>query len=247
MQDDLMNHTAVIEGTTFIRDAVEYLWNEHRIPLVVAEVGSALGNESSNASLEAILGSALWQVDFSLYCMSINVAGINMQSGINFLFSLWRPKIEEKPGVILPAFYGQIFTAEFVGAGSNVQVANMDLKTDFGSAYAAYENGKLARIAIVNLNLWSRSEDGDDSRPFETFSLSVGSEVKSVKVKKLTSPKGGSATPNDQITWGGMQWTYDNKGIGKQIVDDTEVLPVKNGQVDIKVNESEAVIVSLQR
>jgi hypothetical protein len=67
-----MNHDAVVRGSAFVNDAVEYL-NKQKppIPLVLAEVGNALGNASNNSALENVLGDSLWLADFFLYSMSI--------------------------------------------------------------------------------------------------------------------------------------------------------------------------------
>ena len=67
-----MKHTAVVKGCNFVREAVQYLSSpDLQIPLVLGEVGNTLGNGSAGISLEGVLGSALWQVDFSLYSMFI--------------------------------------------------------------------------------------------------------------------------------------------------------------------------------
>lgn len=70
-----MNHTAVMKGSGFIHEAIHAL-NNSGIPVILGEVGNTLGNRSSGISLEAVLGSALWQVDFSLWSMFI-VSGIS--------------------------------------------------------------------------------------------------------------------------------------------------------------------------
>lgn len=67
-----MNHTAVMKGSDFINKTVQYLNRTgYHIPVVLGEVGNTLGNASVGTSLEGFLGSALWQVDFSLYSMFI--------------------------------------------------------------------------------------------------------------------------------------------------------------------------------
>jgi hypothetical protein len=70
-----MNHTAVMKGSGFIHEAIHAL-NNSGIPVILGEVGNTLGNRSCGISLEAVLGSALWQVDFSLWSMFI-VSGIS--------------------------------------------------------------------------------------------------------------------------------------------------------------------------
>lgn len=243
-----MNHCAVVGGSAFVKDAVDYLNKQSPpIPLALAEVGSVLGNASNNDSLEAVLGSALWQADFFLYSMSIGVKRINLQSGLTFPFALWNPTYTNKnktiPASVHAAFYGQIFSAEFIGDSENVRVSNIDLHHPYLSVYAAYDDGKLGRVAVSNLELWSANDT--KPRPQKNVTLDLGAEPKSVKVKKLTSPAGGTAGV-DNITWGGMQWTAASGGKGVQVLSDTVTLPVTEGKVEADVKASEAVMVFLE-
>lgn len=67
---DLMNHDEVIKGTAFIKTALQNLTTIGvDVPIVLGEVGNTLGNGSSGVNLEGVRGSALWQVDLSLYTM----------------------------------------------------------------------------------------------------------------------------------------------------------------------------------
>ncbi|RDW58666.1 hypothetical protein BP6252_13142 [Coleophoma cylindrospora] len=246
LQYDLMNHTAVTRGSDFIYQAVKTL-NNTGIPLILGEVGNTLGNRSSGISLEAVLGSALWQVDFSLWSMFIGVSGLDIQSGSKFPFSLWLPTTNETNGTVLPAFYGHMFSAEFIGSNRNVQVANIDLNSPHLSAYAAYEDGALSRVGIVNLHLWDRETGSEPlERPSENIILEIGENVKTVTIKKLTSVNGGSARA-ENITWGGQQWKYKNGGVAERVLNDTVVQDVQGGNVEVEVKSSEAVMIFLQK
>ncbi|RDW57804.1 hypothetical protein BP5796_12605 [Coleophoma crateriformis] len=246
LQYDLMNHTAVTRGSDFIYQAIKTLKNTG-IPLILGEVGNTLGNGSSGIPLEGVLGSALWQVDFSLWSMFIGVSGLDIQSGSKFPFSLWLPATNETNGTVLPAFYGHMFAAEFIGSHRNVQVANIDLNSSRLSAYAAYEDGALSRIGIVNLHLWDRETGSEPlERPSENIILGIGGNIKTVIVKKLASVNGGSARAGN-ITWGGMQWRYENGAVAERVLNDTVVQDVQGGNVEVEVKSSEAVMIFLQK
>ena len=75
----------------------------------------------------------------------------------------------------------------------------------------------------------------------------MGADAKAAKVKKLTSLYGGTEFASDNITWGGMQWTYESNGTGVRVLNDTQVLPARKGRVDFEVHASEAVVVFLQK
>ncbi|KAB8223197.1 hypothetical protein BDV33DRAFT_228660 [Aspergillus novoparasiticus] len=244
LQADLMNHEEVIKGTAFIKTALQNLTTIGvDVPIVLGEVGNTLGNGSSGVNLEGVLGSALWQVDLSLYTMFLGVRGISMQSGTKFPFALWHPQYNNTAGAVLPAFYAQIFAAEFIGSNGNVTVANIDLGQPHLSAYAAYEGARLARLAIINLELWDGRHESQEKRHAKQMLLHVPAGTDSVTVKRLTSPAGGTARSSNQITWGGMQWTYENEGRGKNVSTGAERLTVKDGTVHIAVNASEAAMV----
>ncbi|KAJ5370643.1 uncharacterized protein N7496_006735 [Penicillium cataractarum] len=244
IQADLLNHTAVVKGSEFIRKAVKYLRNPKRnIPVYLAEVGNTLGNGTKYIQLEGSLGSALWQIDFSLYAMSIGVTGVNIQCGTKFPFSLWRPNINHTHGEVLPAFYSHIFSAEFMGSSGNTRVTNIDLDSPFLSSYAAYENGSIARVAIINL----RQSDGSLSENDAVrVALSVGDDVKTAEVKKLSSPNGAAATA-ETISFDGTQWVYEDPRTEKKVKKYTKSsLSINGGTVDLEVKSSEAVIVYLE-
>ncbi|RMZ46452.1 hypothetical protein CA14_008247 [Aspergillus flavus] len=244
LQADLMNHDEVIKGTAFIKTALQNLTTIGvDVPIVLGEVGNTLGNGSSGVNLEGVLGSALWQVDLSLYTMFLGVHGISMQSGTKFPFALWHPQYNNTAGAVLPAFYAQIFAAEFIGSHGNVTVANIDLGQPHLSAYAAYEGANLARLAIINLELWDGRHESQEKRHSKQMLLHVPAGTDSVTVKRLTSPAGGMARSSNQITWGGMQWTYENEGRGENVSTGAERLSVKDGTVHIAVNASEAAMV----
>lgn len=239
-----MNHTAVVKGSAFVRNAIKYLTNHSVGDLVLGEVGSLLGNGSANNTvLEADLGAALWQADFYMYSMSIGVKRINWQSGF-FPFSLWNPEYTKNkttvPASVHAAFYGHLFAAEFIGKASTVGVHNIDLNRPFLSAYSAYDNGKLGRIAIVNFEAWSKGDS--PSRPSKNVTLNLTSSTSSVKVKRLTSKQGALAGP-ENMTWKGKQWSAENGGDAQLLLNDTETLPVAGGTVNIAVKASEAVMV----
>ncbi|KAI7402144.1 hypothetical protein KC336_g14475 [Hortaea werneckii] len=77
----LMNHTAIAFRLDLLRKFIDYLRENHpSIPYIISEVGNSL-NPTHNYDYQATLGSALWQVDFQLYAMSIGIARI--KSGNN--------------------------------------------------------------------------------------------------------------------------------------------------------------------
>ncbi|EXJ71434.1 uncharacterized protein A1O5_05242 [Cladophialophora psammophila CBS 110553] len=201
--------------------------------------------------------------------MAIGVDRVNTQLGIVFDFSLWSVDFADgktkRNHTVLAPFYGQVFAAEFIGSslGEDVQVIELaitgdgDGNTGSGalSAYVAYESGRPARVAVINMQCWSGmancSSSESLSRPSQEVEVSVPKDVKSALVEKLTSPCGADAFADQGITWDGVSWnTAENDGIGRQVLDRDDdsvanVTIVNNGTVNVRVGASEAVMVNL--
>ena len=78
---------------------------------------------------------------------------VHMQQIIAAAYQHWLPvEIDGEQPQVRPNFYSQVFTADFIGNSSKaVRVANLPIggaNSSTISAYAAYENGTLARVAI---------------------------------------------------------------------------------------------------
>lgn len=75
-----------------------------------------------------------------------------MQQLVPAAYQAWMPDvIDGAQPQVRPNFYSQVFTADFIGNQSKaVRVANLPVQGADGniSAYAAYESGYLARLAI---------------------------------------------------------------------------------------------------
>ena len=66
-----MNHGAIASKLNGYKSAIQYLQQNHpSIPLIFSEVGNSI-DTTHNYAFQAVLGSALWLVDWQLYAMSI--------------------------------------------------------------------------------------------------------------------------------------------------------------------------------
>lgn len=248
-----MNHTHISETFETYVTNINYLASSHsNISLILSETGSALGGD---VGLTTSLGAALWSVDFHLYAMSVGVQRIGGSQRPATAHALWTPI----PGVlnnnptpqVRSPFYAQPFIADFIGIPEPHSVLNLDLNSDVLSAYAMYHNSVLSRVALVNLQMWTKSSG--TTRGSQTFAVSVPSGISTVMVQRLHADAGALATGYDysldasqNITWAGMQWTYtlDN---GKGHISDviSTNVSVVNGVANVVVPDSEAVIVYL--
>ncbi|KAJ9157257.1 Glycoside hydrolase family 79 protein [Pleurostoma richardsiae] len=251
LQSTLLNHSYTVSKTNeyflpFIKAA-----KANNFTFIIDEVGSSLGNNAESQPdyhLAASLGSAVWTVDWLLYVMSINVTRVNMQMGKDFAFSAWRP-VNSTNGTtpqVLGGWYGHVFVADFMGPGLDVSTTLrvQELKTgnDNVTAYGGYHDGKLTRVALTNQQLWEANST--TARQTETVQLALPSATAtSVTVKRLTGPSGDAQS---NITWAGLDWPYSTEGtVVEAKRDDTQVLQVQNGTVNVIIEATEALLVYL--
>ena len=261
----LMNHSAIVHEMKALSPFIAYLDTRHEgpIPFVVDEIGNSL-DPHQDFSFQAVLGSALWQVDWQLQALTIGVARTNWQQILRAAYGMWLPRESGGfPPQTLASFYAMPFVGDFIGAtGGSTRITELPVEGQNQQvgvvAYAAYDRGGQARVALINFDVWDMpganttqgpggsNGDGKPERPFATISL-TGLRTESIEVRYLNSPNGAHANATT-ITYGGSQWTAESKG--KEIFnvqDDTQQLRVKKGKVDIMVEASSAAIVFPRR
>jgi hypothetical protein len=181
--------------------------------------------------------------------MSIGIERVHWESVFSSGQAIFQPQpsgnnsIETRSG-----WYSLVVAADFIGksdSGSKVKVAqfpvNGTIDNSHFTAYAAYADGAIARLAFVNLKYW----DGTTNRKETTVHLSGLENAKEATVKYFQSTQ-GAAAPSDQITYGGSQWPYSNMGLEqKGLVNDTVTVKVEDGKASIAVPESAAAVVQL--
>ncbi|KAF3760742.1 family 79 glycoside hydrolase, partial [Cryphonectria parasitica EP155] len=242
----LMTHSSITAHLDLFKPAIAWLQaNKPDIPYILSEIGNSL-NPTHDYAYQAVLGSALWQVDFQLYALSIGVARFNFQQIMHSGFDLWLPQASgtSQPQVFA-SYYAQPFVTDFVGSSGTAQVAALDIEdesTGNWAGYAAFEDGVPARLAFVNLNYWN-SSSSTTARASQNITVSVPDGVTSVTVDLLSSPLGAGGSA-DSITYAGSQWTYESAGLEvKGVRDDSQALDVVDGSVSIEVYQSSAVLV----
>lgn len=249
--EDLMNHKHTIATIrTKFQSEISFMLKHHRhIPYVFGEVGSAL---SGTTLTDNSLGTALWTADFMLHSMSLGVKGVNMQLGTNFDIASWQPvDTPSKPAQVHGNFYGQLFVADFIGTEGNLQIAPLK---ELPSAqhpnivgYAGYNSNKLSKLAILDLQFWQNRHSSSLTRPSQNFTVTVGDDVKEVRVERLTSPNGATAF-QQSITWAGDRWGKERNGVAQKVRNDTTLHQVDGGKVEnVNVKASEAVLLTLLR
>jgi hypothetical protein len=249
LADQLLTHsTTVAKMESKFRANIEFS-NPRNISVVLGEVGAAIGGgDNINPLLFGTLGGALWSLDFLLYGMSMGISRVSMQLGTNFRISPWQGVDggAGHPKAVHGNFYGLVAGADFIGTAGNLKIRTLPMDDHPEIVgYAGYNNGKLTKVAVLNLHIWNK---GDGDRPRRNVSLAkLGPDVKRVRVSRLTSPDG--ANDEDNISWAGQHFTAEDDGTTQAKGEKPAIINVTNGSpvTPVVVGASEAVLVELLR
>jgi hypothetical protein len=245
-----MNHTMTTKSVHNLANLSQVLSADGltpNIPFILGEHNS-LYNEGA-PGLSNAFGAGLWGIDFNLFAASQGIRRQHMHQGTDYRYASWQPIQTEKTTVgTKPPYYGNIFVAEMVRGGADVQIVNLALPQEQEAAYAAYVNGQLARIAVVNLVEYNYTDsDPTAHRPSATYSFQLPSSgSKSLSVQRLMANGSNAVTG---ITWDGYSYNYELEG-GKPVrlhnvtVGETALVG-PHGVVAIDVPYSSAVILNV--
>lgn len=178
---------------------------------------------------------------------------MHLHQGTSYRYSAWLPVVVNGTGpLVKPPYYGHMFVAKFLGSSNTTQINNIDLRSDYYSAYAAYESETLSRVAILNLQTWDPPNSTDVStnttdRPKTTFHLGPLHNYKFATVELMTAP---GAKYDTNITVAGVSYDYnlaEGRGVkvGKGIV--ATLKPGSDGSFSVDVEASQAVVVTFHR
>ncbi|KAM0257125.1 hypothetical protein ACHAQJ_004590 [Trichoderma viride] len=246
LQGTLMNHTSVVINGTVHQSLCNLNHNAGRI-YTLGETNSVSGQGAFGVS--NVFGSALFVLDYELYYASFGVNRMHMHQGTAYRYGAWMPISQNGTGPSTnPPYYGHVMVSKFIGSNPNTRINNIDLNSDFYSAYAAYENGRLARVVLLNLHEWnppSSSQDEASTAPSTTFTLSTGQHgIKYATVELMTAPGALSET---NITVAGLSYDYDlAKGKPVRVAKQYESVlrPNNKGEITVQARDSQAVLLT---
>ena len=256
----LLSHANTVARTKdMFQSSISYL-REHQpnVPFVIGEAGSALAADGHPArptegSLDRVLGSALWTVDWLLLAMSMNVFRVNMAQCTVCNFRAWTPVAR---GGALPnlqaQYYGLYFVSEWLGLGrSSAQSLRVRSLFDKAhpnlSAYAGYRDNTLERVAVIDLNEWNATSSGP--RPERWIALPVPAGVARGELRRLTGS--GTDAPAGNMTYRNLRFTLEHPGgdfppnmpVGERTT--VEKISVRDGKARFRLKASEAALVQL--
>jgi len=224
-----------------------------QIPFTLDEANSFLNGNDGPPNFLNVFGSALWTVDYMLWCACIGLSRVHMQQGTGFLYNSWEPVQTPTTGIsTLPPFYGNIMVATMLGDITKAvpQIVNIPLHDsgDLVSGYACYVGGnQLARVAVIDMhehNVTSTVERGHRNYTFSIPSALNIADGTQVALQRLLA---AGSDARYGITWDGWSYAYElDHGHPVKIINVTtnETVRVNGGLVTVGLEDSSAVILN---
>jgi hypothetical protein len=250
-----MNHSSTVASISHQLNESTLLAN-FSIPFILGETNS-LYNEGAPGLSDAF-GAALWGVDFNLWVASNNIMRTHLHMGTNYRYASWQPINTNRTAIgTKPPYYGNIAVASFIGASGtrNVQVANLPLSMDEEAAYAAYEDGKLMRVMVINMHEFNYSLTANESwtnpagttRPTAAYKFSAPTGCAGHATMQRLMANGSDAITG--VTWNGISFNYD-LDLGKPVrlsnaTRDEDVVISEDGTFSVGLPFSSAAMISL--
>lgn len=263
LQKTLMNHTAVVNSVSQHANLARVL-NEQGltkdIPYILGEMNSLY--HQGKPGLSNSFGAALWGVDFNLYCASQSIRRTHMHQGTDYRYASWQPIQTTKTTIGTKApYYGNVMVAAMLRGStttsssskgeadtSDVQVVNLPMNDETKAAYAAYVDGQLTRIALINMQEWNYTGTASAStRPAAKYTFQLPeTSARSLSLQRLMANGSDAITG---ISWDGWSYNYELKGgvpVRLGNVTAGEMVPVgSKGQVEVEIPFSSAAILNL--
>lgn len=236
LQATLMNHTAVersIAGHVSYANSINA-----EADYVIGEHNSLYGGGA--AGLSDVFGAALWGMDFSLHAASTGIIKrVHFHQSIGSPYAAWSPV---SPQQTKPPYYGKLAAGTFLANSSSLQVKKFDVggREDLDSGYAAYVDGQLERIAILNLREYDSASG--KTRGTKHYNVTVAPSSRWI-AKRLSAP---GARDQTDITFNGYAYEAKTMGRPERVSSRPSDEPLKadgNGHLRLKVDDSEAVVI----
>lgn len=241
LQSTLMNHTVTADSiNAHVKIAQELA--TYSTNYILGELNSLSGGGA--VGLSNVFGAALWNLDVIAYAASTGaIKRMHFHQADGSPYSAWVPLTNSAGDVGTRApYYGELAAATFLGDSSKVVVQELSLssnETGVESAYAAYVQGDLVRLAILNMREYNSTAKEPRSSQNYSFKVDRGT---SWTIKTLAAP-GSNVTTG--VTFNGYAYEYNTLGTGVKVdgrATDQRVRADSNGTLSITVQDSEAII-----
>lgn len=185
-------------------------------------------------------------------CATNNIRRTHMHQGTNYRYQAWQPiqTSNTTKGTKAP-YYGNIAVAAFIGdiVSSPPAIANLPLPNEEESAYAAYVDGQLDRVIVINMMEYNHTAGNKYfnhySRPIETYNFQLPASVAGTAEVQRLMANGSDAITGCTFDGYSYNWELDDgKPVLLHNVTRGETVNVSTGgKMSIDLPRSSAAII----
>jgi len=218
-----------------------------KLPYYLREMASA--GPTGLEGISDTFGAALWTLNFFCYAATVGVASVQMHMTDNSYAAAWQPiTINGKAAHVRPSYYAYAAMAQLIGSGNGTtQIAALSPSnipsaySTYVRTYAAYTNGDLAAVVLINSMMANAS---DNSKGSLTFRLSLPSaKGQSLYLSTLTAD---GADSQSGVTWNGMSYEKNSDGTPTTVDQAVQTVSIgSDGSASVTVRDSQAVIANI--
>ncbi|KAH0602496.1 uncharacterized protein H6S33_008577 [Morchella sextelata] len=239
LQGTLMNHSSIVSSISKHVNFSQILTNLD-LPFILGKSNSISGQGSNG--LTNFFDSALWPLDYDLWCTSQNIKRIHHHQGLNYRYASWQPIASHGiPPTTRPPYYANIMVARILDRARDTELLNIPRESDTEAVYAIYDNSVIARLVVIDLEEYKAAELYE--RPSRVYSFCVPEGCRGAKVERLDA-EGSNAT--EGVSVGEVVYDYA-LAEGRPVVRNEmgASMQMQGGVLTVEVWVSQAVLVSL--
>lgn len=185
-------------------------------------------------------------------CATNNIRRTHMHQGTNYRYQAWQPieTSDTTKGTKAP-YYGNIAVAAFMGdiTSQPPSIANLPLPEEEESAYAAYIDGKLDRVIVINMMEYNATAGNKYinhyPRPIERYEFQLPAAYHGEAEVQRLMANGSDAISG--VTFDAYSYNYElDNGMPVLLHNVTrgeKVLVSRGGKMSVDVPRSSAAIV----
>lgn len=267
--DLLVDHSVIYKNLSQYIPQEQAARDPGGAPLLLGETNSV--SCSGKSGISDVFGAALWMVDYSLTAASLGIEQVFYHLGNQSPYSAFVPKPfttpagEKVEAGVRANYYSHWFLAHVASGSAQTEAKALSVKAfsnstsaDF-SSFAVYNaQASLEKVVLVDLGHWNSSQGiSNPSTESSTDSKSVSPGQRPTRQVQLkTSWKQGSKAQVIRMQGPGINakslvtvagQTVSQKDGSVQGQKKTETLIVgANGTVDVRMDQAEAVLLSVQ-
>ena len=229
-----MNHANIV---TRMEQEVTNMKVMHSIapslPYIIGE-----GNSITQGGVDGLsnqFAASLWTLDYILAAASRGIRRVVFHNGVDALYTAWQPVDSSKgaKGTRAP-YYGLISAAAMIAKNKNLQIVNARTQNPYHSVYGAYSNGKLVRLAILNMKEYA----GDGAaRGAAQFTVTIGSDGEWTALRL----KANDSRDKTNMSFNGWKYDYPGKPV-KEAGWVKETIKTSGGKLTVTLPDTEAII-----